>query len=140
MRGRFTAAHALLSLPGADKHPHVCRYRDLGRAVLGPHGAWAVVPFQWSVLIGLAVTYNVTAGQSLQAIGSTACNEAAGVSGAGGGCAGGLAASIAGFGALQLLLSQLRDFHSLWCACAGSSLPCTKVVAPVEGSGVSEAA
>ena len=127
MRGRFAAAHALLSLPGADQHPHGCRYRDLGRAVLGPHGAWAVVPFQWSVLIGLAVTYNVTAGQSLQAIGSTACNEAAGVSGAGGGCAGGLAACIAGFGALQLLLSQLRDFHSLWCACAGSSSPCTQV-------------
>ena len=36
-----------------------------GRA--GPRaGFWAVVPFQFSVLLGLDITYMVTAGQSLQ--------------------------------------------------------------------------
>lgn len=29
-------------------------------------GLWAVAPFQWSVLVGLAITYTATAGQSLQ--------------------------------------------------------------------------
>ena len=41
--------------------------RDLGRAVFGERwGVWAIAPFQWSVLIGLAITYTATAGQSLQ--------------------------------------------------------------------------
>ena len=41
--------------------------RDLGRAVFGDRwGVWAIAPFQWSVLIGLAITYTATAGQSLQ--------------------------------------------------------------------------
>ena len=30
-------------------------------------GNWAIAPFQWSVLVGLAITYTATAGQSLQA-------------------------------------------------------------------------
>ena len=90
--------------------------------MLGPHGAWTVAPFQCTVLVGLAVVYNVTAGRSLQAVGGRACKEVAGMAAADGGCAAGLAVSIAGFGMLQLLLSQLRDFHSLWCASSG--LPC----------------
>ena len=49
-----------------------------------------------------------------QAMGSTACNEMAGVAGAASGCTAGLAAGIVAFGCLQMLLSQLRDFHSLW--------------------------
>jgi hypothetical protein len=41
--------------------------RDLGMAVFGEKwGIWAVAPFQWSVLVGLAITYTATAGQSLQ--------------------------------------------------------------------------
>ena len=41
--------------------------RDLGRAIFGERwGVWAIAPFQWSVLIGLAITYTATAGQSLQ--------------------------------------------------------------------------
>lgn len=41
--------------------------RDLGRAIFGDRwGVWAIAPFQWSVLIGLAITYTATAGQSLQ--------------------------------------------------------------------------
>ena len=30
-------------------------------------GNWLIAPFQWSVLVGLAITYTATAGQSLQA-------------------------------------------------------------------------
>ena len=45
--------------------------RDLGRAIFGERwGVWAIAPFQWSVLIGLAITYTATAGQSLQ-VGNT---------------------------------------------------------------------
>lgn len=41
--------------------------RDLGRAIFGGKwGNWAIAPFQWSVLVGLAITYTATAGQSLQ--------------------------------------------------------------------------
>ena len=44
-----------------------CPCRDLGRAIFGEKwGNWAVAPFQWSVLVGLAITYTATAGQSLQ--------------------------------------------------------------------------
>ncbi len=49
-----------------------------------------------------------------QAMGSTACNELAGVAGAASGCTAGLVTGIVAFGCLQMLLSQLRDFHSLW--------------------------
>ena len=41
--------------------------RDLGRAIFGEkRGNWAIALFQWSVLVGLAITYTATAGQSLQ--------------------------------------------------------------------------
>lgn len=44
-----------------------CSCRDLGRSIFGEkYGNWAVAPFQWSVLVGLAITYTATAGQSLQ--------------------------------------------------------------------------
>eukprot|EP00884_Botryococcus_braunii_P012819 jgi/Botrbrau1/21538/Bobra.174_2s0041.1 len=95
------------------------RYRDLGVAILGKRlGLWVVVPFQFSVMIGLAITYTVTAGESLLAVSSSQCGTSAG-EGASGGvlappCLFQLRMWIVFFGLCQLVLSQMKDFHSLW--------------------------
>ncbi len=48
-------------------------YRELGEGVLGPHwGFWAVVPFQFSVMVGLAV---VRASSSIAHTFSTQCQH-----------------------------------------------------------------
>ncbi len=49
----------------------------------------------------------MTAGQSFKGVASDSCNGAD--------CQEGIAGWIMLFGASQLLLSQVPDFHSLWC-------------------------
>ncbi|CAK0780427.1 hypothetical protein CVIRNUC_005050 [Coccomyxa viridis] len=95
------------------------RYRDLGRAIFGERwGVWAIAPFQWSVLIGLAITYTATAGQSLQAVHSSTCNnavyEAVGAARSDRNCSSGLVWWTVVFSFFELFLSQIPDFHSLW--------------------------
>ena len=52
------------------------RYEELGKAVLGERvGFWAVATTQFILLVGLMVTYMVTAGQSLQAASNPNCND-----------------------------------------------------------------
>ncbi len=42
-------------------------YREVAEAVWGPMlGKWAVLPVQFTLMVGLCVTYSVTAGQSLK--------------------------------------------------------------------------
>ncbi len=54
----------------------MCRYEELGKAVLGEKwGFWAVATTQFVLLVGLMVTYMVTAGQSLQAASNPDCND-----------------------------------------------------------------
>lgn len=82
-------------------------YREIGEAVLGPRaGKWAVLPVQYSLMVGLCITYAVTAGQSFKGIASSDCTGAD--------CQNGIAPWIVLFGGTQLLLSQVPDFHSLW--------------------------
>jgi hypothetical protein len=57
-------------------------------------------------MIGLCITYSVTAGESIKGIVDESCNGAD--------CEDGLAPWIILFGITQLLLSQVPDFHSLW--------------------------
>jgi hypothetical protein len=57
-------------------------------------------------MVGLCITYSVTAGQSLKGVASDECDGAD--------CQQGTAGWIVAFGAAQLLLSQVPDFHSLW--------------------------
>ncbi|BDA43177.1 Lysine histidine transporter-like 1 [Coccomyxa sp. Obi] len=95
------------------------RYRDLGRAIFGEKwGNWAIAPFQWSVLVGLAITYTATAGQSLQAVHSSTCNNAVyravGAGRTDRNCSSALAWWTIVFSFFELFLSQLKDFHSLW--------------------------
>ena len=52
------------------------RYEELGKAVLGEWaGFWVVATTQFILLVGLMVTYMVTAGQSLQAAANPNCND-----------------------------------------------------------------
>ena len=56
--------------------PATCSYEELGKAVLGEKlGFWAVATTQFVLLVGLMVTYMVTAGQSLQAATNPMCND-----------------------------------------------------------------
>jgi hypothetical protein len=57
-------------------------------------------------MIGLCITYAVTAGQSLKGMESAECTGAD--------CQDGIAPWIVLFGITQLALSQLPNFHSLW--------------------------
>eukprot|EP01026_Neomeris_dumetosa_P050426 TRINITY_DN4421_c0_g1_i8.p2 TRINITY_DN4421_c0_g1~~TRINITY_DN4421_c0_g1_i8.p2 ORF type:complete len:251 (-),score=14.82 TRINITY_DN4421_c0_g1_i8:5-757(-) len=86
------------------------RYRDLGQAILGDKlGLWVIVPFQFIVLIGLDITYMVTAGESLWAVQREVCITREGD------CSNlNLIEWILVFAALQLIISQLPDMHSLW--------------------------
>jgi len=69
-------------------------------------GWWAVAPVQYTLMCGLCITYAVTAGQSLKGVASADCSGAD--------CQDGIAPWIILFGILQLFLSQVPDFHSLW--------------------------
>lgn len=69
-------------------------------------GFWAVVPVQYTLMVGLCITYAVTAGQSLKGVASSDCK--------GTDCEEGIAVWIVIFGLVQLALAQLPNFHSLW--------------------------
>jgi hypothetical protein len=64
------------------------------------------VPVQYTLMVGLCITYAVTAGQSLKGIASSDCQGAD--------CENGIAVWIILFGTIQLALAQLPNFHSLW--------------------------
>lgn len=62
--------------PGIPEGSVLGRYEELGKAVLGDKaGFWAVATTQFILLVGLMVTYMVTAGQSLQAASNPNCND-----------------------------------------------------------------
>lgn len=61
---------------------------------------------QFTLMIGLCITYSVTAGQSIKGTASSTCDGAD--------CEDGLGPWIVLFGVTQLFLSQVPDFHSLW--------------------------
>ena len=65
-----------------------------------------MAPVQYTLMCGLCITYAVTAGQSLKGVASSDCSGAD--------CQDGIAPWIILFGILQLFLSQVPDFHSLW--------------------------
>lgn len=69
---------------------------------------------QFSLMIGLCITYSVTAGQSIKGTVSSQCDGAD--------CESGLAPWIVLFGVAQLLLSQVPDFHSLWFVSLGGAV------------------
>eukprot|EP00892_Ulva_mutabilis_P009858 jgi/Ulvmu1/7244/UM035_0031.1 len=99
------------------------RYRDLGTAIMGKAKSdLFIAPFQYSIMVGLAVTYTVTAGKSLQVIQelfTDGCEIAIdpeidpdikGITD----CDVNLTQYIFLFGFAQLLLSQIPTFHHLW--------------------------
>ncbi|KAK9831658.1 hypothetical protein WJX74_004645 [Apatococcus lobatus] len=92
------------------------RYRELGQYAFGPIlGWWAVQPFQLIVMVGLAITYSVTGGQSLKRFYEIVCtkhifNASTGTLGC---TAFGLSAWIVVFGAVQLFLAQAPNFNAL---------------------------
>jgi amino acid permease len=91
--------------PDGDKRYNT--YREIGEAVWGPrYGKHIVESVQFTLMIGLCITYSVTAGQSIKGIVDDECDGAD--------CEDGLAPWIVLFGVAQLLLSQVPDFHSLW--------------------------
>ena len=82
-------------------------YQAMGRAILGPRlAAWLVSPVQNVLLIGLCITYSIAAGQNLRGLLAADCEGAA--------CARGIGPWILGFGAVELLASQLPDIHAIW--------------------------
>lgn len=97
----------LLSELHEDGNIRLNTYREIGQHVWGEKkGWWAVAPVQFTLMAGLCITYAVTAGQSLKGIASSECS---GVD-----CQDGIAPWIILFGIVQLFLSQVPDFHSLW--------------------------
>lgn len=97
----------LLSELHEDGNVRFNTYREIGQHVWGEKkGWWAVAPVQFTLMAGLCITYAVTAGQSLKGIASSECS---GVD-----CQDGIAPWIILFGIVQLFLSQVPDFHSLW--------------------------
>lgn len=80
------------------------RYHELGQFAFGPKlGLWIVIPFQLIVMVGLGITYSVTAGKSLQAVYLMA----------GGTGSVGLSCWIIMFAVSELFASQLPNFNSL---------------------------
>lgn len=97
----------LLSELHEDGNIRLNTYREIGQHVWGEtKGWWAVAPVQCTLMAGLCITYAVTAGQSLKGIASAECS---GVD-----CQDGIGPWIVVFGIVQLFLSQVPDFHSLW--------------------------
>lgn len=95
---------ALHEAPGGER---LNTYREMGAAILGAQrGKLAVATVQYTLMAGLCITYSVTAGQSLKGVASEECD--------GKDCQEGMGVWIVAFGAVQLLLSQVPDFHSLW--------------------------
>ncbi|KAG7667163.1 hypothetical protein KSW81_000904 [Nannochloris sp. 'desiccata'] len=91
--------------PDGDKRYNT--YREIGEAVWGArYGRHIVESVQFTLMIGLCITYSVTAGQSIKGTADKGCDGAD--------CEDGLAPWIILFGVTQLFLSQVPDFHSLW--------------------------
>lgn len=97
-----------------SKESNQCYWLSLRHVAFDDHGIhagskkgfWAVVPVQYTLMVGLCITYAVTAGQSLKGIASADCQGAD--------CENGIAVWIILFGVMQLALAQLPNFHSLW--------------------------
>ncbi|KAI3427219.1 hypothetical protein D9Q98_007154 [Chlorella vulgaris] len=106
---------ALHETPNGDR---LNTYRAMGAEILGHRrGKYLVATVQFTLMVGLCITYSVTAGQSLKGMVSNDCN--------GKDCQEGISAWIVLFGAVQLLLSQVPDFHSLWwISLLGAAMSC----------------
>lgn len=75
----FPGSHVTCAAPAAGHVPAAVtflRCMVLWLMAAGPRlGAWVTAPFQWSVMVGLGITYTVTAGQSFQVKGGEACRQ-----------------------------------------------------------------
>lgn len=81
-------------------------YLALGTTLLGEKlGFWCVIPFQLAVCIGTAIAYVITGGQSLRNVYLLLAPATSTVR---------LVVWQAVFVALEIPLSQVPDFHSLW--------------------------
>ena len=108
-------------------------YRAIGEAVWGPRrGAIAVCTVQYTLMEGLCITYSVTAGQSLKGVVSSDCS--------GTDCQAGLGPWIIVFGSLQLFLSQIPDFHSLWWVSLLGAIMSVGYCSIAAGASIAEAA
>lgn len=100
------------------EHKRYNTYRQIGESIWGPRiGTLAVVPVQFSLMVGLCITYSVTAGESMKGVVDSRClsSSSSQIEGEGGEeCGGSIAPWIIMFGMFQLALSQVPDFHSLW--------------------------
>ena len=127
-----------LGAPGKASQHASTRPTHPGTAAGPRRGRIIVSSVQYSLMVGLCITYSVTAGQSLKGVvsddcdGST-CQQVRAVARDRSAASPppprrsaphaprrvlqGIAGWIVSFGVLQLLLSQSPDFHSLWCAC-----------------------
>eukprot|EP01025_Chloroclados_australasicus_P041097 TRINITY_DN4331_c0_g1_i1.p1 TRINITY_DN4331_c0_g1~~TRINITY_DN4331_c0_g1_i1.p1 ORF type:complete len:429 (-),score=21.23 TRINITY_DN4331_c0_g1_i1:914-2200(-) len=86
------------------------RYRDLGQAILGDRwGKWIIIIFQTIVLVGMDITYVITAADSMMKVQTEICAMRGNV------CSHlTLTQWMIIFGVMQLFLSQLPDMHSIW--------------------------
>ncbi|KAK9810303.1 hypothetical protein WJX72_008303 [[Myrmecia] bisecta] len=91
---------ARLHTYGGKRH---IRYRDLGDAVLGRWGWWAVMPFQFAVCVGSTIANLIVAGQAMKAV-NVICRPDNVVP---------LPYYIIVFGAVNLVLSQCPHMHSI---------------------------
>eukprot|EP00884_Botryococcus_braunii_P006433 jgi/Botrbrau1/15791/Bobra.4_1s0142.1 len=81
------------------------RYHELARDVLGDRwGTWLLLPFQITLFVGIPITYTVTGAQSLQKV-VALLNPGAHNPG--------VSVWIVVFSAVQLIVIQIRSFHSL---------------------------
>ena len=95
------------------------RYPQLTQLAFGKRvGTWTLTPFQLILFTGIPIAYTVTAAESLQkCVTLLAPDSPWGGVGAGGG----LCRWIVVFSALQLLIVQVRTFHSLsWVSLVGA--------------------
>lgn len=102
-----------------EKHTN---YRLLAQSIFGPWGYWYVSFFQQVASVGNNIAIQIAAGSSLKAVYKHYHHT---VDGGGGSSAMTLQQFILVFGALELLLSQLPDIHSLrWvnAICTASTL------------------
>lgn len=82
------------------------RYHELGQYAFGQKlGLWLVIPCQLIVMIGLDIVYNLTGGTAMKYVYQQTCSQP---------CRSfGLSAWIVVFAAIQLILAQIPNFHSL---------------------------
>eukprot|EP01026_Neomeris_dumetosa_P013637 TRINITY_DN1480_c0_g1_i1.p1 TRINITY_DN1480_c0_g1~~TRINITY_DN1480_c0_g1_i1.p1 ORF type:complete len:468 (-),score=20.59 TRINITY_DN1480_c0_g1_i1:1764-3110(-) len=84
-------------------------YIELGQKILGRRrGNWSILPFQYQVLLGSAISYIILCGQSISHIVNVIArdnNSNYTMS---------VETGIVIFGISQLILAHVKDFHSLW--------------------------